>query len=84
MNAAFFQEVTMFQPIRPFVRWSRVENRLASRKGGSKEVDAVIPNASLLVTAAIALMGYYRVKSRFRCGIDVFMTLSVAGLPTIH
>lgn len=57
LNAAFFHEVTMFHPILPFVRWSKVENRFASRKGGSNDVDAVIPKASLLVTAAIALIG---------------------------
>lgn len=47
----------MFQPMRPFVRWSNVEKRLARRKGGSKEVDAVMPKARFLVTAAIADMG---------------------------
>ena len=34
-NAQSWAEVTMFQPIRPSVRWSRVENRRASAKGGS-------------------------------------------------
>lgn len=58
LNAAFFHEVTIFQPKRPFVRWSRVEKRLARRKGGSNEVDAVIPNVRFLVTAAIADSGY--------------------------
>lgn len=57
LKADFFHEVTMFHPIRPFVRWSRVENRLASKKGGSKEVEAVMPNARFLVTAAMAEMG---------------------------
>jgi hypothetical protein len=44
-------------PMRPFVTWSKVENRFASRKGGSNEVDAVIPKAKLVVTAAIAEIG---------------------------
>lgn len=57
LNADFFHPVTIFQPIRPLVRWSRVEKRLARRKGGSKEVDAVIPNAKFFVTAAIADIG---------------------------
>jgi len=48
----------MFQPIRPPVKWSSVEKRFARRKGGSKEVEAVIPKARFLVTAAMALMGY--------------------------
>ena len=37
-------------PMRPFVTWSKVEKRFASRKGGSNEVDAVIPKAKLVVT----------------------------------
>jgi hypothetical protein len=57
LNAAFFQEVTMFQPIRPLVKRPSVLKRLANRKGGSKDVEAVIPNARLLVTAAIAVIG---------------------------
>ena len=57
LKAAFFHEVTMFQPMRPRVKWSRVENRLASRNGGSNEVDAVMPKARFFVTAAIALIG---------------------------
>jgi hypothetical protein len=32
------------------VTWSKVEKRFASRNGGSKEVDAVIPKASFFVT----------------------------------
>lgn len=36
--------------MRPFVTWSRVEKRFASRKGGSNEVDAVIPKAKFVVT----------------------------------
>lgn len=47
----------MFQPNRPFVKWSRVENRLAKRKGCSKEVEAVIAKDKFLVTAAIAEIG---------------------------
>ena len=46
--------VTTFQAILPFVRWSKVEKRLASRKGGSYVVDAVTPNESDFVTEAIA------------------------------
>lgn len=57
LKAAFFHEVTMFHPMRPLVRWSSVEKRFARRNGGSKEVDAVIPNARFLVTAAMAEMG---------------------------
>ena len=30
--------------------WSKVEKRFASRKGGSNEVDAVIPKARFFVT----------------------------------
>lgn len=59
LKADFFQPVTMFQPIRPWVKWSNVENRFASRKGGSKDVDAVIPKARFLVTAAIAEIGCF-------------------------
>ena len=43
--------------MRPFVTWSKVEKRFASRKGGSNDVDAVIPKARLVVTAAIAEIG---------------------------
>lgn len=57
LNAVFFHPVTMFQPTRPCVKWSKVENRLASKNGGSKDVEAVIPKAKFLVTAAIAEMG---------------------------
>ena len=57
LKAAFFHEVTIFHPNRPSVRWSRVENRFARRKGGSKDVEAVIANARFLVTAAIAEIG---------------------------
>jgi hypothetical protein len=38
------------------VTWSSVEKRLASRKGGSNVVQEVTPNATLLVTAAMAEM----------------------------
>ena len=57
LKAAFFHDVTMFHPMRPLVKWSRVEKRFASKKGGSKEVDAVMPKARCLVTAAMAEMG---------------------------
>lgn len=50
-------DVTMFHPIRPSVRWSRVEKRLATIKGLSKLVDVVIANERFLVTAAIAEIG---------------------------
>lgn len=36
--------------MRPLVTWSRVEKRFASKKGGSNEVDAVMPKASFVVT----------------------------------
>jgi hypothetical protein len=36
--------------MRPFVTWSKVEKRFASRNGGSNEVDAVIPKANFFVT----------------------------------
>lgn len=57
LKADFFHEVTMFQPMRPLVMWSRVERRLARRKGGSNEVDAVMAKVRFLVTAAMAEMG---------------------------
>ena len=57
LKADFFHEVTIFQPIRPWVKWSNDEKRFASKNGGSKDVDAVIPNARFFVTAAIADMG---------------------------
>lgn len=49
-------EWCLTQAILPPVTWSSVENRLASRKGGSNVVQEVTPNATLLVTAAIAEM----------------------------
>ena len=58
LNAAFFQDVTMFQPNLPPVRWSRVLKRLARRKGGSKEVEAVIAKARCCVTEAMAEIGF--------------------------
>lgn len=48
----------MFQPKRPLVKWSKLENRFANRNGGSNEVDAVMANDRFLVTAAIAEIGY--------------------------
>jgi len=57
LNAAFFHDVTMFHPIRPLVKWSRVEKRLAKRKGGSNDVEAVMAKPRFLVTAAMADMG---------------------------
>jgi hypothetical protein len=56
LNAAFFQEVTMFQPMRPFVKWSKVENRFAlSMQSASVSVPGLIgedqshpPSASYL------------------------------------
>lgn len=57
LNAVFFHPVTMFQPTRPWVKWSKLENRFASKKGGSKDVEAVIPKAKFFVTAAMAEMG---------------------------
>ena len=57
LNADFFQEVTMFQPIRPLVKWSSVEKRFASKNGCSNVVDEVIPKARFFVTAAIAVTG---------------------------
>ena len=53
----FFHDVTMFHPMRPFAMWSRVEKRLASRNGASKDVDAVMPKERFLVTAAMAEIG---------------------------
>jgi len=40
-----------YHPMRPLVRWSSVERRLARRNGGSKVVLAVIPNARFFVTS---------------------------------
>lgn len=62
LNAAFFQPVTMFQPILPWVKWSSVEKRLASRNGGSNEVEAVMPKARFFVTAAMAVIGFAHVS----------------------
>ena len=41
--------------MRPFVTWSKVEKRFASRKGGSNEVDAVIPKARFVVTYKVKI-----------------------------
>lgn len=57
LNALFFQLVTIFHANLPFVKWSKVENLLASSIGGSNEVDDVIPKVRFLVTAAIADKG---------------------------
>ena len=54
--------MTMFQPKRPWVKWSKVENLLASKKGGSNEVDAVMAKLKFLVTAAMAVMGWYKLS----------------------
>jgi hypothetical protein len=53
----------MFQPNRPPVKWSSVLKRLARRKGGSNEVEAVMAKLRRFVTAAMAEMGFY---SQFR------------------
>ena len=55
-----FHEVTMFHPKRPFVRWSRVENRFATMYGDSYDVDVVIAKPKFFVTAAIAVTGYFK------------------------
>lgn len=70
LKAAFFHEVTMFHPMRPLVRWSSVEKRFARRNGGSNEVEAVIPNARFLVTAAMAEMGY---------SVSIHLALGIMG-----
>jgi len=44
----------MFHPIRPLVRWSRVDIRRANANGGSYVVENVTPKPSRSVTAAIA------------------------------
>ena len=49
------KEIYTFHPTRPLVRWSSVENRFASRNGGSNDVDAVIPNARFFVTVYISI-----------------------------
>ena len=41
--------------MRPFVTWSKVEKRFASRNGGSNEVDAVMPKARFVVTYNIRI-----------------------------
>lgn len=46
------------QAILPLVTWSKVENLLARRNGGSKVVQEVTPKATFFVTAAIADMIY--------------------------
>ena len=56
---------------------------MASRNGGSKDVDAVIPKAKFFVTAAIAEMGYYRV--RWRPLLEVIdLALTIVGSVTGH
>lgn len=62
LNAAFFHDVTIFQPNRPWVKWSRLENLFARRNGGSKDVEAVIAKLKFLVTAAMAEMGFEKVR----------------------
>jgi hypothetical protein len=47
-------DVTMFQPTRPLVRWSRVLARRAQANGGSYVVENVMPKPRCLVTAAMA------------------------------
>jgi hypothetical protein len=68
-NADFLYEVTIFQPIRPLVRWSNVDQRLAIRNGASNEVEAVMPNARFWVTAAIAEIGYNPSAAVFCLGL---------------
>ena len=48
------RDVTMFQPIRPPVRWSSVLNLRANKYGASYVVDTVMPKPSRSVAAAIA------------------------------
>lgn len=58
MDADAFQDVTIFQPNLPPVKWSRVENRFATTYGASYDVDVVIANPKFLVTEAMAVIGY--------------------------
>lgn len=81
LNADFFQEVTIFQPMRPSVIWSRVENRFARTNGDSKDVDTVIPNVRFLVTVAIAVMGY---SSSATLGKKMPALRTIAGSVTGH
>jgi len=48
--------VTMFQPMRPSVKWSSVVNRRALAAGGSTVVEVVTMNPRFRVTAASALI----------------------------
>jgi len=48
---------TQYLPILPLVKWSNEEKRFARRKGGSKDVEAVMAKDRFFVTAAMALMG---------------------------
>lgn len=47
---AELKHMRTYQPIRPPVRWSRVEKRFASRNGGSNDVLAVMPKDKFFVT----------------------------------
>ena len=50
----------MFQPMRPLVRWSRVESRRANGYGCSNDSDAVRPNPKCSVTAKHNLDRFWR------------------------
>lgn len=56
-DADAFHDVTIFQPNRPPVRWSRVENLFATTYGASYEVEVVMANPKFWVTDAIAVIG---------------------------
>lgn len=45
-----------------------MENRFASKSGGSNVVLAVMPNARFFVTAAMAVIGFYHNQSALRHG----------------
>ncbi|KAJ9482600.1 hypothetical protein VN97_g10830 [Penicillium thymicola] len=60
LKAAFLYEVTMFQPSRPLVKWSKVEKRLASKKGCSNEPLPKWANQKDLSQAIVPRVEYTR------------------------
>jgi hypothetical protein len=67
----------MFQPNRPFVRWSRVDARRAKANGGSYVVENVAAKPRCSVTAAMAGM----TRSGSLLGIWTASRSAVSGPP---
>ena len=61
----------MFQPTRPFVRWSSVLSRRAHANGGSYVVENVMPKPRCRVTVAIADSSTDWLKTRFACAASL-------------